>query len=84
MKINLEVGKETPKAKRGDLIQFENKVIAIVGEYERNIFLLKNVLGDDWMRMSEGNFQRLYTEGKYTILARTDNWEINRIKGDSN
>jgi len=68
MKIELDID---DKAKPGDIIQFNNKATAIVGE-DGDVFLLKYSDGQDWMIAAPECFHK----GDYKIIAKSSEWKI--------
>ena len=75
MKINYKDNKNKEVARVGDLIKLDNGAIGLVlrgGE----IALLKYSNGNGWFKLAE-SYKEVFKKGKYKIIAKAKDWEIN-------
>ncbi len=77
MKIELEEQTEQ-KAEEGDIIKFNSGVVGLVLRDEK-VVLLK--FGDkiDWFELAT-TYKNDFQEGKYTILAKANEWKISKVQ----
>ena len=75
VKINYKKGKEI-KAQVGDLIKFEDEVIALVLNYNE-IVLINYTGGDSWFKLSKDGYKDDFNNGDYKVIAKAGEWEIN-------
>ena len=77
--------KKNNKLEIGDLIKFDDGVVGLI-TYRMNCefktregfacLLLKHANGDNWRDLAIGYIKEI-DKGNYTIIAKSDNWEIN-------
>lgn len=77
MKIELEE-KDMSKVEGGDIVKFNDDVIAIVTDSNK-VFLLKFPSERDWFDLEGGAYNDKLKEGKFKVLAKADEWKISRI-----
>ena len=75
MKINYKDGKYKEVAEAGDLIKFDDEGIGLV-LIDEEIALLKFDSGIDWFKLADV-LKEEFEEGKYKIIAKAEDWEIN-------
>ncbi len=78
MEINLKEIEPNQVAQKGDLIKFNDSGIIGITLQNNEIALLKHGGGLDFMMLAVG-YKDDFEQGKYKIIARANEWEINRI-----